>query len=303
MNFKIWMKAIRFPFFTATIIPIVLGSLIAWYDTGNFIWMRFVLSMFGAVLIHTGTNLANDFFDHLEGCDEANLNPTPFSGGSRVIQDGLIEPRKIIFVSLCSFIIGANIGLYLNYLTGTNIILILGIIGVFLGFFHNFKYLPIYYGGWGELAVGIGFGPLMVLGSYYVQAKQLPLHVFLVSVPVGILIALVLFINEFPDYLADKTVGKKTLVVVLGKRNAMALYHILLVAVYLLIFTFVMFKVLPYICLIVFLTLPLAVKAFVVSMRNFDKIYELLPANASTIGLHSLVGLLLSLGFVMAKIF
>lgn len=302
MSFKVWLKAIRIPFFTATIIPIALGSIIAWHDTGSFVWFKFLLAMLGAVLIHMGTNLANDYFDHLEGCDEANLSPTPFSGGSRVIQDGLIPAKKILFVSLCSFIIGASIGLYLNYISGKNIILLLGIIGVFLGFFHNVKPLRIYYGGWGELAVGIGFGPLMVLGSYYVQAQRLPLQVFLISIPIGILIALVLFINEFPDYPADKIVGKKTLVVILGKRNAVVLYHILLVAVYLLIVTFVIFKFLPSISLIVLLTLPLAIKAFRVSKKNFDKIYELLPANASTIGLHSMIGVLLCIGIILDKI-
>lgn len=302
MSFKVWLKATRIPFLTATIIPVALGSIVAWYDTGSFVWMRFWLVMLGAILIHIGTNLANDYFDHLEGCDKANFNLTPFSGGSRVIQDGLIEPRKILFVSLFSFIIGASIGLYLNYISGKNVILIFGIIGVFLGFFHNVRYCRIYYGGWGELAVSIGFGPLMVLGSYYVQAQRLPLHVLLISIPIGILIALVLFINEFPDYLADKEVGKNTLVVILGKRKAVVLYQILLFVVYLLIATFAIFKFLPYICLIVFLTLPLALKAFVVSKKNFDKIYELLPANASTIGLHSLIGLLLCVGLTLDKV-
>ncbi len=300
---KLWLKAIRVPFLTATIVPVVLGSIIAWYDTVNFGWMRFWLTMFGALLIHMGTNLANDYFDHLSGCDEANPTPTPFSGGSRVIQEGLIVPKKILCVSLASFILGGTIGLYLNYLCRGNTILILGIIGVFLGFFYTAKPFRIGYGSFGELAVGFGFGPLIVLGSYYVHAQSLTPEVFLASIPVGILIALVLFINEFPDYLADKTVGKRTVVVILGKRNAVALYHILLASVYLIIVSLVIFKFLPIACLIAFLSLPLALKAFAVSKKNFDKIYELLPANASTIGLHSLIGLLLCTGFVLDKIF
>ena len=303
MNFKLWLKAVRVPFFTATIIPVTLGSIIAWYDTGNFIWMRFYLVMLGALLIHSGTNLANDYFDHLSGCDEANPTPTPFSGGSRVIQKGEILPKKILYASYASFILGGTIGLYLNFLDGRNVILIFGIIGVFLGFFYTAGPFCIGYGKFGELAVGAGFGPLMVLGSYYVQAGTLPFKVFLISIPMGILIALVLFINEFPDYLADKSVGKKTLVVIWGKRDAIILYHISLAAVYLLIIFLVVFKFLPLICLISLLSLPLALKAFAVSKRNFDKIYELLPANASTIGLHLLIGLLLSAGFMLDKFF
>ncbi|PIP21240.1 MAG: 1,4-dihydroxy-2-naphthoate octaprenyltransferase [Candidatus Omnitrophica bacterium CG23_combo_of_CG06-09_8_20_14_all_40_11] len=291
------------PFFTATIIPVTLGSILAWYDTDKFMWPRFWLAMVGALLIHIGTNLANDYFDHLWGCDEKNPNPTPFSGGSRVIQDGLIAPKKILYASLVSFILGSGIGLYLNYLCGSNIILILGIVGVFLGFFYTAKPFRIGYGSSGELAVGIGFGPLMVLGSYYVQAQTLSFKVFLISIPVGILIALVLFINEFPDYEADKTVGKRTLVVILGKKKAVILYHILLASVYLAITALMIFKFLPFISLIIFLSLPLALRAYITSKKNFERIYELLPANSSTIGLHSIIGLLLSAGLLLDKLF
>ena len=303
MNIKIWLKAIRAPFFTATIVPVALGSILAWYDTNNFMWARFWLAMVGAILIHTGTNLANDYFDHLSGCDAANATPTPFSGGSRVIQEGLINPKKILCVALATFILGSIIGLYLNYVSGKNVILVLGITGVFLGFFYTAKPLRIGYTSLGELAVGIGFGPLMVMGAYYVQTQSLPFKVFLISIPVGILIALVLFINEFPDYSADKSANKRTLVVILGKKTAVILYHALLAGVYLAVALFVIFKLLPAMSLIVFLSLPLALKALAVSKNNFDKIYELLPANAMTIGLHLLIGVLLSVGLILDKLY
>jgi len=302
MTIKLWLRTIRAPFFTATIIPVTLGSVIAWYDTGSFAWMKFWLTMIGVLFIHTGINLANDYFDHLSGCDEANSTPTPFSGGSRVIQEGIIAPKKILYVSLVSFIFGSIVGLYLNYLCKGNIILILGIVGVSLGFFYSVKSFHIGYGGLGELAVGIGFGPLILLGSYYTQIETLPFKIFLISIPVGILIALVVFINEFPDYIADKLAGKRTLVVKLGKRSAIVLYHILLASVYLAVGVLVIFKFLPMMSLIVLLSLPLAMKAFIVSRKNFDKINELLPANASTIGLHLAVGVLLSIGIVLDRI-
>ena len=302
-HIKVWLKAARIPFSTATLIPVALGSIIAWRDTGEFMWMRFWLVTAGALLMHMGTNLVNDYFDHLSGCDKANPNPTPFSGGSRVIQQGLIPAGDILRVSLISFTIGSAIGLYLNYLSGGNVILILGIIGVFLGFFYSAKPLSIGYGSLGELATGLGFGPLMVLGAYYVQAQNLILSVFLASIPIGMLIALVLFINEFPDYEADKSVNKRTLVVILGKKNAAVLYYILLAVVYLVIVALVVFKFLPYACLIALLSLPLALKAFLTLKKNYDKINELLPANALTIGLHFITGLLLCAGFILDKIF
>ncbi len=299
---KVWLKAIRVPFFTATVIPIALGSIAAWHDTNSFMWIRFLWVLIGGLLIHAATNLANDYFDYLSGCDTANLTPTPFSGGSRVLPEGLLSPKKILYASLAAFALGSLIGLYLNYLSGKNIVLILGIIGVFLAFFYTAKPLRIGYTGFGELAVGVGFGPLMVMGAYYVQAQSLPFQVFLISIPVGILIALVLYINEFPDYTGDKMVGKNNLVVILGKKRAVILYHILLLTTYLVIVSLVLSKIVPVFCLVTLLSLPLALKAFITAKNNFDKIYELLPANAATIGLHSLIGILLCAGFLLDKI-
>lgn len=300
---KIWLSAIRIPFFTATIIPVIFGAILAWHDSGSFLWVPFILTMIGAIFIHAGTNLANDYFDHCSGCDAANLTPTPFSGGSRVIQKGLIAPKKIFYAFSIFFILGGVIGLYLNHLCGGNVILILGIIGVFLGVFYTAKPFNIGYSSFGELAVGAGFGPLMVMGSFYVQARTLSPGVFLASIPIGILIAMVVFINEFPDYEGDKSVKKKTLVVILGKKKAVILYNILLASVYVIVIAFIIFKIFPVICLIALLSLPLAIKAFIAAGKNYDKIYELLPANASTIALHLLIGVLLSLGIILDKIF
>lgn len=300
---KVWLKAMRVPFFTAAIIPVVLGSVAAWHDSGRFMWFRFWLTMLGAVLMHAGTNLANDYFDHVSGCDRINKNPTPFSGGSRVIQEGLISPKKVLCASLISFFLGSAIGLYLNYVSGSNVIFVLGVIGVFLAFFYTARPVQIAYTGFGELAVGIGFGPLIVMGSYFVQAQSLPVKAFFISIPVGILIALVLFINEFPDYAADMAVGKRTLVVRLGKRRAVILYQCLLTFAYLAVAALVLLKFLPVFCLIAIASLPLFLKAVKVSHGNYDKIYELLPANASTIGLHLNIGLLLCLGIILDKVF
>ncbi len=298
----IWLKAMRLPFLTATIVPVTFGSLIAWHDSGGFIWMRFWLAILGAALIHIGTNLANDYFDHLSGVDEANSHPTPFSGGSRVIQDGLILPKKILYVSLSAFIFGSLIGFYLNYLCGRNVILILGVIGVCLGFFYSARPFLIGYRSFGELAVGAGFGPLMVMGAYFAQARKLPFSVFLISIPVGILIALVVLINEFPDYAPDKSVKKNTLVVILGRKKAIVIYHLFLALTYLYVVFLVISGVMPLFCLIVFLSLPLALKAFTVSKKNFERVDELLPANASTIGLHLIFGSLLCAAYVLDKI-
>jgi len=125
------------------------------------------------------------------------------------------------------------------------------------------------------------------------------------SIPVGILIGLVLYINEFPDYEADRRVGKKTAVVLLGKTRAMSVYHALLFFSYIIVLALAALRVIPLFALMALLTLPLAIKAFRASReynaQEKEDIRALLPANASTIMLHLSFGLLLSMGFVLDK--
>ena len=183
MEMKVWIRAVRAPFFTASLVPVLLGAVVAWHRTGIFNWGYFFLTLMGIIFINAGTNLTNDYFDHTSKNDELNRNPTPFSGGSRVIQEGLIKPRKVLYAALAFFALGSLAGLYLNHVLEGNIILVLGIIGIFLGFFYTADPLRIGYTGFGELVVGIGLGPLVVIGSYYVQAPELSREAFCVSLP------------------------------------------------------------------------------------------------------------------------
>ncbi len=299
-----WLKELRVPFRTATIVPIVLGSVMGWYQTGGFHWPFFWLTLIGGIFMHFGTNIANDYYDHISKNDWVNKTPTPFSGGSRMIQEGLIPPKQVLTAALLFFILGSAIGLYLNYRLAGNTILYLGIGGVLLGFFYTANPIRISYRGLGigEMAVGTGFGPLMVLGAYYVQAQQLTWQVLFASIPVGILIGLVVYINEFPDYEADKAVGKTTLPVMLGKKAASRLYPVLVGLNYLVVFVGIVLQVFPLWALLILLTLPVTIMAIRITRLHFDKVKELLPANASTILLHLSFGLLLSIGFIVDRL-
>jgi 1,4-dihydroxy-2-naphthoate octaprenyltransferase len=280
-----------------------LGSVLGWYDTGRLSLPRMLLAALGAVLVHAGTNLLNEYADHVSGADEANVSPTPFSGGSRVIQDGLIAPRSILLASAVAFASGAGIGLYLNDAVRGNAVLALGVAGVLLGCLYSARPVRIGYLGFGlgEISVGIGFGPLMVLGAYYVQAEAFSLNALLLSLPVAALIMMVLIINGFPDRESDLSVGKRTLVGVLGRRLALRVYLALMAGAFALVAVLATLDVAPPACLIVFASAPLAWKASSVSWRHFEDPEKLMPANAATIGLHAAAGLLLSAGFVLDR--
>ena len=299
---KKWIVAMRAPFFTASVIPVLVGTALAWNMTGRFDWFKFLLVLIGVPLFNAGTNLANDYYDHRTGNDEINVRTTPFSGGSRVIQKGEVPPRQMLSASFLFFGLGSIIGLYLNAVTPGNLILYLGLFGLVTGFFYTAAPVLIGYRGIGELVVGLDLGTLAIIGAYYVQAHSLNWSVFWISLPIGFLVAAILYINQFPDYDADKAVNKKHLVVRLGKRKAVYGYYLLIAATYLVIAGSVIFKMVTPFVLVSLLTLPISWGAVRILKSNYDKFTELIPAQAKTIQTHFLVGLLISVGLIVGKI-
>lgn len=299
---KKWIKAIRAPFFTASAIPVLVGTALAWNMTGKFTLGKFILVLVGVPLFNAGTNLANDYYDHKTGNDDINTSFTPFSGGSRVIQNGVIPAKHMLIGSFLFFGLGSFIGLYLNAITPGNLVLYLGIFGLLSGFLYTAAPVLIGYRGVGELVVGLNLGTLTIIGSYFVQAHSVSWPVFWMSLPIGFLVAAILYINQFPDYEADKAVDKKHLVVRLGKRRAVYGYYLLIAATYLVIAGSVLFRMVTPFALVSFLTLPLAVGAVRTLKSNYDKIAELIPAQAKTIQTHLFTGLLLTLGLIVGRV-
>ncbi len=299
MRLKLWTKALRAPFFQAVIIPVVLGTAVAWYETGTFLPGYFALVLVGVVLLHAATNLCNDYFDHRSGADAANNTPTPFSGGSRVIQEGLIAPGRILTASLLFFSLSVLVGLCLIYLRGWPI-LIFGIAGLLSGYFYTGPPIRLGYRGWGELLVGVNLGPLAVCGAYYVQAETISPGALVASVPIGLLIAAVLYINEFHDYDADKSVGKKTLVVILGRAKAVRGFYLLMLSAHVVIVLGIVARIAPWPALATLLILPVAWKALKITSANYSNTSNLIPVMAKTIFVHLAFGGLLSAGYIAA---
>jgi 1,4-dihydroxy-2-naphthoate octaprenyltransferase len=154
----------------------------------------------------------------------------------------------------------------------------------------------------GDLSVGIGCGPLIVLGAYYVQAQRLSLEALWASLPVGLLIMAVLYANEFPDAVADRAVGKKTVQALFGRKAAVGGYVALIVLAYVAIVTGVLLGILPWVLLLGLLTLPLAVRAMRGMLRFYSETPKLIPTLATTVLVHLLTGILLNLGYVLQAI-
>ena len=296
-----WLKAARAPFFTGSFAPVLVGTALAFSESGQVNWLHATLALLALTFLHAGANLANDYYDHVSGNDEANVSyATPFTGGSRFIQQGLARPGEILAASLISLALGGLFGAYLVWATGCPV-LALGVFGALTGFFYSAGPLKLGYRGWGELFIMLDFGVLPVLGAYYVQTETFTLSALIASLPVGFLMTNVLWINQFQDWEADAAVGKHHWVVRLGRRRAAVGHAALFALTYLSIAAGIGARLLPAWSALAFLSAPLAVRASAVSAKRYDDLDHLLPANIGTVATHLATSALLAVGLALGR--
>jgi 1,4-dihydroxy-2-naphthoate octaprenyltransferase len=279
-------------------VPVLLGMAVAALTNG-FNWWVALLTLIGGACIHLGLNVANDVFDTTSGADAANVNPTQFSGGSRVVHYGLLSLRAIALMSFGFYAAGIAIGLVLAATRGWDL-LWLGVAGVILSLFYTAPPLKLVHRGLGEIVVALGFGPIMTLGAYFVQAREYDLEPLLASIPVGILIALVLYVNEVPDRPADAAAGKRTLPVRLSKDVVVNGYAAAVALAFALIVVFALAGWIVRPALIALAAAPLALPVYRALRDSYDQPYALMPAMAKNIQLHLATGALLILGYLVA---
>jgi 1,4-dihydroxy-2-naphthoate octaprenyltransferase len=291
----LWIKAMRASFFSASLIPVLVGAALA---------NRTVKLQFGAMLLsllvvignHAGANLINDYYDAL-GSDPINQKITPFSGGSRIIQQGLLSRSAFLRGAILSYGIGMGTALGLAVYYKNGLIFAIALAGVLLGLAYSVSSCYGMGRGWGELVLGLGFGPLAVMGSFLVQTGFLIREAFWAGVPVGFLIIGVLVLNQFPDHEADAKAGKRNWIVRSGTRRGVWVYLAIISLAYVTIFVGVITKLFPVKILLSYTTLPLAVWIVLEARRYYNQVPELVPALAGNVGLHLLAGLLIIVGF------
>jgi 1,4-dihydroxy-2-naphthoate polyprenyltransferase len=298
-RFWTFLVATRLPFLTATIVPVLLGIAVAAND-GHFSFWLALLTLVGAAAIHIGLNTANDIFDAMSGADEANVNPTQYSGGSRVIQRGLVSLRQMSLLSASAYVVGIAIGIYLVFVRGSLELFIIGVIGVAISVFYTAPPLRLVHRGLGELAVAVGFGPLMVVGAFVVQAQRVSVEAFVASVPVAILIALVLYVNEIPDRGSDAAAGKRTLPVRWSRERVTAGFLVAALAAFAVVTVAAVVGVIPWPALIALVTLPLVVQVYKGLQAYYSSPYELMPVMGKNVQLHLAFGMLMFAGYLVA---
>jgi 1,4-dihydroxy-2-naphthoate octaprenyltransferase len=297
MKLKIWFLETRPHFLILSLVLAFLGTGIAWWYEGAFHLGHALLAFLGLLLAHISVNVLNDYFDYRSGIDLA-VKRTPFSGGSGILPEALLEPRHVLWFGLACFLLTVPIGIYFVILRGW-LLLPLLVIGAICVLFYTTHLTRI---GWPEWAPGLGLGALPVLGAYFVQTGEFTWPAIIAAVPSAILVHNLLFLNEFPDVEADRKAGRRTLPITIGGGRASIVYSILTIVVYLWIIGGVVSGQMPPFALVALLTLPLAIKAIRGALRYAEE-SKLLPALGSNVQVVLLIQLLLGTGYILARVF
>ncbi len=293
---KAWAAQIRAPFLLLAVMLVLIGGAAAYHD-GVFDGMYFAVAMIGTLLAHASVNLWNELSDYRTRIDEHTLR-TPFSGGSGNLQAGLTSPGGVRAAAIGTLLGALACGVYLTLVSGPVLLVFIVAGGVATVFYtsHLARFAV------GELAAGTCLGSFVVLGTYFCMAGGLSWQVIWLSIPPGILTALLLLLNEFPDAEADREGGRRHLVILLGRRRAAFLYTGGLVAVYAVVGAGAALGWFPTAVLLAFLTLPLAARAAWGALRDgtSDNLSRLVPAQAANVGVVLVTDLLLAVGFFIA---
>ncbi len=192
-----------------------------------------VVTVAGIFAIEVAKNASGEIFDFDSGTDQAiaPADRSPFSGGKRVLVEGLLTRRETIAISAVCYALGLAAGFAIVFLREPGILWI-GLGGIACAYLYHAPPARLSYRGLGELSVATCYGPLIALGTFMVQRGTANPVLFWTAIPLGLLIAAFLWINEFPDYLADRASGKRTLVVRLGRRRASRAFGMILLVAF-----------------------------------------------------------------------
>ncbi|MGI0036877.1 MAG: prenyltransferase [Nitrososphaera sp.] len=288
-----WTRAIRIRFLLASVIAVSTGLSISYWKTGEIDLFSGILTYVGVLFLHASVDLLNDYWDHKRGIDSATTR-TKFSGGTGVLPEKLLTPRAVYSAGIVFLILGAAIGTYFVVTKGITIAIILGFAVAAIYFYST----SIVNSGLGELFVAIK-GTMIVLGTLYVQTTTIDPAAVLIGSVIGILSATVLYVNSFPDYSADKAGGRRTLVIILGRRNAARAFPLFFGAAYGMIIAAVVLGYANIYALLSLGSFPFALRALMKLRGENVEVNDLVPAMASTVMYSRVAGFLLALSFLL----
>lgn len=295
MDLKVWFMETRPSFLLLTPLVFSVGLAEA-YVEGSFDALRALLGLVGVMLAHLSMNVINDYFDYRSGLD-LKVKRTPFSGGSGILPAGLLEARDAYRFAVVCLVLGGVIGVYFVLTTGRMLLPLIAVAALSIYFYTT--HLSHWFVG--EVFAGLNFGPLMVLGGYFIQTGRYSTSALASGIVPGILVGTLLFLNEFPDVEADREAGRRNAVISLGRATSSRVYALLIASVYAWIATGILLRLMPMTMLIAFATTPLALKAARGVLRNYGDIEKLIPSLGANVMLVLSTTGATSLGILLSK--
>lgn len=292
---KTWIMETRPQFLLLVPVCVFAGVAVSLYEGYPFDALYFTLAFFGGLFAHISVNVLNDYFDYKSGID-FKTQRTPFSGGSGMLPTAQLKPGRVFLLGMGSLAVTICIGIYFLSSYGWAIVPI-GFIGVALILLYT-PYLTRLPGVTELIGPGLGFG-LMVLGTYFTQTGGYSVMAVVMASIVGLFVANLLLLNEFPDVEADKTAGRKHVPVVLSKGRAAWIYCSIMAIAYALLIAAVIAEVLPLLALLGLATLPLGVKAIRGALKSHSDTGNLIPAMGMNVQVVLVTPLLMSIGIVV----
>lgn len=288
-----WLRVIRVRFLLASVIAVSVGLSINWWQNITFGIFEAALTFAGVMALHASVDLLNDYWDYKRGIDTVTKR-TKMSGGTGVLPEGLLTPKSVYRAGLAFLIIGSVIGSYFVITNGLIIAMILGFAIVSI-YFYSTKIVD---SGLAEFFVAVK-GAMIVLGTFFIQSNQITIESILGGIVVGTLSSLVLFIASFPDHDADKSKGRKTLVIALGKQKATLFFWLFPIVTYSTIFLGMMFELFPIWSILSFATIPLLIRGGIGLKRNYDTVDSMITPMSMTLMFSRVTGALFVASFVI----
>ena len=290
---SVWLRVIRVRFLLASVIAVMTGLALNWSQNGSIEYFDALLTFAGVMALHASVDLLNDYWDFKRGIDTKTTR-TKMSGGTGVLPEGLLKPSSVYRAGVFFLVLGALIGSYFVITYGILIAIILGF-AILSIYFYSTKIVD---SGLGEFFVAVK-GSMIVIGTFYIQSGVVNIESILAGIVIGTLSSLVLFIASFPDHDADKSKGRKTLVITVGKEKARKLFWIFPLFAYGVIVIGVMLNYLPVLTLISLVSLPLIIKSGIGLQKNYDSVENLVPYMSSTLKFSRLTGILFVISFLI----
>jgi 1,4-dihydroxy-2-naphthoate octaprenyltransferase len=281
------------------LVPVcVLAGIAASYSAlGTINITNLVLASIGALLAHMSVNILNIYFDYKSGID-FNTEKTPFSGGSTILISELMDAKKALIFGLATMAAVFGIGIYFIVQYGWTVLPIgLGGLVIIYAYTPYITKVPILTE---IIGPGLGFG-LMTLGTYFTQTGVYGAAGIYASVVVGLLVANLLLLNEFPDVEADKIGGRKNLPVILGRRKTAVVYCLITAAAYVVLLVSAIVGAVAWLALLGLATLPLGIKAMRGALKNHSDTPKLIPSLAVNVLVVQITPLLMGIGIIIAK--